>query len=371
MALASRANLHVSRFARPHLERLIPYSPGKPVDELERELGIAQAVKLASNENPLGPSPRAIDAMRAALSSSHVYPDAGAFALRARLAALHGVDAAELAFGHGSNELIDLMCRTFAGPGDHAVIGTPSFACYALSLTAADVPTTAVPLDAGLFWNPERLLSAVLPNTKLIFIDNPNNPTSTHLGRAGLERLLSGLPDHVIAVIDEAYFQFADAADYHSALELRGLAPNLLVLRTFSKVYGLAAARVGYAVGPRELIADLERGKIPFNVGTAAQAGALAALDDEAHVTRSVESNRRGRAELAAALAELGLHVAPSQANFLFVELPTSADRVYEALLRRGVIVRTLSGLPRHLRISIGLPDDNVKLLSALREVLR
>lgn len=361
----------MSRFARPHLERLIPYSPGKPIEELERELGITQAVKLASNENPLGPSPRAVDAMRAALTSSHLYPDANAFALRARVAALHGVDPAELAFGHGSNELIDLICRTFAGPEDHAVIGAPSFACYALSLTAADVPTTAVPLDEGLFWNPERLLAAVQPNTRLIFVDNPNNPTSTHLGRDGLERLLSGLPAHVIAVIDEAYFQFADASDYGSALELRGRAPNLFVLRTFSKVYGLAAARVGYAVGPRELVADLERGKIPFNVSTVAQASALAALDDEAHVTRSVECNRRGRADLATALSELGLRVAPSQANFLFVELPTSAAPVYEALLRRGVIVRTLAGSPHHLRISVGLPDDNARLVSALREVLR
>jgi histidinol-phosphate aminotransferase len=361
----------MSRLARPHLERLIPYSPGKPIEELEREFGVVQAVKLASNENPLGPSPRAVEAMRAAITATHLYPDASAFKLRARLAVLHGVDPAELAFGHGSNELIDLACRTFAGPTDHAVIGSPSFACYALSLTAAGVPYTEVPLDEGLYWNADRLLEALRPNTKLLFLDNPNNPTSTHLGRAGLTRLLSTLPDHVIPVIDEAYVQFADAADYTSALDVRALCPNLIVLRTFSKAYGLAAARVGYALAARELIADLERGKIPFNVSSTAQAGALAALDDETHVRRSVELNQVERAALAQALSGLGLGVAPSQTNFLFVELPTDAAPVYESLLRRGVIVRTLSGLPRHLRISVGLPNENAKLLTALREVLR
>jgi histidinol-phosphate aminotransferase len=348
----------------------MPYSAGKPIEELERELGISEAVKLASNENPVGPSPRAIAAMQAALGAVHRYPDNDMFALRERVAALHGVRGEELSFGNGSNHVIDLICRTFAGPQDHAVIGTPSFVCYGLSLAAADVPTTAVPLDAGVFWNVDRLLEAVRPATRLLFLDNPNNPTSTHVGRAALSRLLSALPASVIAVIDEAYCQFADAPDYVSALELRSLCPNLLVLRTFSKAYGLAAARVGYAVGPAELIADLERVRIAFNVSSVAQAGAIAALDDAEHLAHVVELNRRERALLTDALASLGLEPAPSQTNFVFVELPTEAAPIYQSLLCKGVITRTLGGLPRHLRISVGMPDENARLVRALREAL-
>jgi histidinol-phosphate aminotransferase len=355
---------------RPHLERIEPYTPGKPVAELERELGIAEAVKLASNENPLGPSPKAVAAMQAAAAHVHRYQDTHAFELRARLASLHGVQPDELAFGHGSNELIDLICRAFAGPGDHAVIGTPSFVCYRLSLLAADVPMTEVPLDQGLYWNPDRMLEAIRPSTKLLFLDNPNNPTSTHLGRDGLGRLLAALPAHVIPVVDEAYFHFADAPDYATALELRARCPRLIVLRTFSKVFGLAAARAGYAVGPAELLAYLPRVGVPFNLSGIAQAGALAALDDREHVARSVDLNRRERPRLSAALEALGCKVAPSQANFLCVEVPGQAGELYQRLLRQGVIVRPIAGVPRHLRISVGLASENDRLLHALRAVL-
>jgi histidinol-phosphate aminotransferase len=360
----------VSSFLRPHLRGIVPYAPGKPIEEVERELGIAEAVKLASNENPVGPSPRALAAIQAALAGTHRYPDPDAHALRRRLAAVHGVAPSELIFGHGSNELIDLMCRTFAGPDDHAVIGTPSFACYRLSLLAAAVPMTEVPLDAGLFWNADRLLEAVRPATRLLFLDNPNNPTSTHLGQGGLARLLDELPAHVIPVVDEAYVHFADAPDYTSALELRAGSPNLIVLRTFSKAYGLAAARAGYAIAPSALVEDLERVRVPFNLNALAQAGALAALDDAEHVARCVELNRNERARLSRALRELGLEVAPSQTNFLCVELARDAAAVFQALLERGVIVRTIGPMPRHLRISVGLPDENTRLLHALREVL-
>jgi histidinol-phosphate aminotransferase len=360
----------LSSFARSHLRRLTPYSAGKPIEELERELGVRDAVKLASNESPIGPSPRAIDAMHAALGELHRYPDTDVVALRARVAALHRVSGDELSFGNGSNHIIDLICRTFAGPEDHAVIGAPSFVCYRLFLAVADVPTTEVPLDDGLFWNAERMLAALRPNTRLLFLDNPNNPTSTHLGRHGLTHLLSALPDTVIPVIDEAYVHFVDAVDYTSALELRSLSPNLIVLRTFSKAYGLAAARVGYAIGPRPLIADLERVRTAFNVNTLAQVGALAALDDAAHLDRVVALNRSERARLSAALAELGLSVAPSQTNFVLAQLPADAMPVYDALLRKGVITRTLGDLPRQLRISVGLPAENARLLHALREVL-
>jgi histidinol-phosphate aminotransferase len=358
------------RLSRPHLERIEPYSPGKPVEELERELGIAEAIKLASNENPLGPSPKAVVAMRKAAAQVHRYPDTDAFALRARLARLHAIDPRELAFGHGSNELIDLLCRTFVGPGEHAVIGTPSFVCYRLSLLAADATFTEVPLDRGLFWNAERLLESVRPTTKLLFLDNPNNPTSTHLSRSALSHLLSALPPHVVPVIDEAYFHFADAPDYVSALELRGLCPNAIVLRTFSKVFGLAAVRAGYAVGPAELLEYLPRSGVPFNLNGLAQAGALAALDDTEHLGRCVELNASERARLTNGLVEIGLEVAPSQANFLCVQMPGEAGPVYQRLLHAGVIVRPIASMPRHLRISVGLGAENDRLLRALRTAL-
>jgi histidinol-phosphate aminotransferase len=276
----------------------------------------------------------------------------------------------ELAFGHGSNELIDLICRAFAGPHEHAVIGVPSFVCYRLSLRAADIPATEVPLDQGLFWNVDRLVAAVQPNTKLLFLDNPNNPTSTHLAASELERLLRALPAHVVPVIDEAYVHFADAADYTSALALRACSANLIVLRTFSKVFGLASLRVGYAIGPAALLGYLPRVGVPFNLNGVAQAAALAALDDVEHVQRCVDGNRAERARVSAALQALGLEVAPSQSNFVCVGFSRPAQPVYQALLRRGVIVRPIADLPRHLRISIGLPEENARLIVALREVL-
>jgi len=361
----------LSPLALPHLAAIAPYVPGKPAEELERELGITSAVKLASNENPMGPSPRALEAARAVLGQAHRYADSDAHALRMGLSQRLSVAPEELAFGHGSNELIDLLCRTFAGPDQHAVIGAPSFACYRLSLLAAQVPFSEVPLDEGLFWNPERLLEAVRPNTRLLFLDNPNNPTSTHLPRTGLQRLLSMLPAHVIPVIDEAYLHFADAPDYASALEMRALHPNVVVLRTFSKAYGLASLRAGYAAGPAELVSAIERVRIPFNLNGLAQAAALAALDDEQHLFEVVRSNRSERARLCAALTDLGFRVAPSQANFLCAELPSSDARtMYQALLQKGVIVRPVAGMPRHLRISVGLTEENDRLTTALCELL-
>jgi histidinol-phosphate aminotransferase len=358
------------RIPRPHLDAVEPYTPGKPIEELGRELGIASAVKLASNENPIGPSPRAIAATHGALLESHRYADTHAHALRQRLARMHDVHPDELAFGHGSNELIDLIIRAFAGSSEHAVIGVPSFVCYRLSLLAADVPYTEVPLDQGLYWNVDRMLAAVRPNTKLLFLDNPNNPTSTHLATAELERLLRALPAHVVPIVDEAYVHFADAPDYSSALALRACHPNLIVLRTFSKVFGLAALRVGYAIGPAALLGYLPRVGVPFNLNGVAQAAALAALDDGEHVQRCVVLNHGERTRVTAELRALGLDVAPSQANFVCVGLARPAQPIYAALLRMGVIVRPIADLTQHLRISIGLPEENDRLVAALREVL-
>jgi histidinol-phosphate aminotransferase len=355
----------------PHIAAVKPYVPGKPVEELERELGIHGAVKLASNENPLGPSPKVQAAVARASAEIHRYPDAHAHALRTRLAAFHDVRPDELAFGCGSNELIDLVVRTLADTSDHAVIGAPSFVCYGMSLRVANVPMTEVPLRDALYWDLEAMLAAVTPKTKLVFLDNPNNPTSTHIARAQLEAFLRALPRSVVPVVDEAYFEFADAADYVSALELRHLHPHLVVLRTFSKAHGLAALRVGYAVTSAEIVGYLDRVRAPFNVGSLAQAAALASLDDAEHMARYVALNRSERTRVSTALTALGLVVAPSQANFVCVGLGQPAQRVYDKLLRQGVIVRPFGApLDRHLRISIGLPAENDRLLAALPQAL-
>jgi len=356
---------------RPHLARVAPYVPGMPVEALERELGVRDAVKLASNENPVGPSPLAQQAMARALTEVHRYPDAGQYLLRQALATRLGIGTDELAFGNGSNELIDLLCRTVAGEGDHAVIGAPSFACFALCLQIANVPTTAVPLRDALYWDLEAMHAALRPETRLVFIDNPNNPTSTHVGSGALAAFLRALPEQVTPVIDEAYAEFADATDYQSALELRSFHPRLVVLRTFSKAYGLAAARVGYAVANPELCDYLARVRAPFNVNGPAQAGALAALDDAEHLQRYLALNRSERRRMTEALTARGLEVAPSQTNFLTVRVPRSALQLYDALLRLGVIVRPLPApLSEHLRISLGTAVENDRLQVALDQVL-
>ncbi len=350
-----------------NVARMIPYKPGKPAEELERELGISGALKLASNENPLGPSPRVVAAVREAAGGLALYPDGVAYALREALASHHDVTMDEVVTGNGSNELIDLICRTFPGRDEHVVYGKPSFVCYWLGCTAAGVPYTEVPLRDDLHWDVDAMLAAVRPETKVLFLANPNNPTGAYVGEADLRRLLSELPERVVAVIDEAYVEFPDAPDYVSALELRHLRERLLVLRTFSKAYGIAALRVGYAVGPAALVGHLHSMRAPFNVNALGQAGALAALSDSAHVEAYVRLNAEERPRVAKALEALGLEVAPSQANFLLVGFPGSGAEVDAALLRQGVITRPMPPpLGRYLRITLGTREMNDRLLQTL-----
>jgi histidinol-phosphate aminotransferase len=357
------------RLVPPHIERLVPYQPGKPVEELEREYGVRDAVKLASNENPLGPSPRALEALRGVGASLCRYPDAAAWYLREALSRHHDVPMEEIAIGNGSNELIDLACRTFAGPGDHAVIGVPSFVCYRLGLLSANVDFTEVPLRDHLAWDVDALLAAVRPETRLLFLANPNNPTGAYVGRVELERLLRALPERVVAVIDEAYVEFADAPDYATALDMRGLHERTLVLRTFSKAHGLAALRVGYGIGTRAMVEYLDRVRAPFNCNALGQLAARAAITDTEHVQRYVEMNRTQRARLTSELSALGLRVAPSQANFVLADVGVPGKEVYEKLLRRGVIVRPMPPpIGSWLRITVGLPSENDRLLAALRD---
>lgn len=354
----------------PTIEELAPYEGGKPIEELARELGVTDAVKLASNENPLGPSPRALEAARQALSDSHRYPDGAAHALRTKLANRHGVGISEILLGAGSNELLDLVVRTFCTPEQHIVFAEPAFVVYRIAALAAGVPFTAVPLTHGLVHDLPAMAQAVTDRTRVLFVANPNNPTGTHVGRGPLEKLLREVPPEVIIVMDEAYLEYADAEDYPDSLGLRGLRDRLLVLRTFSKIYGLAAFRVGYAVGPRNLIDYMNRVRAPFNVSTLAQVAASAALDDEGHVQAARTLNQVERRRVSDTLRARGLAVTPSQANFVLVDVGRPARPVYDALLRKGVIVRPFASLPTSLRVTLGTTRENDRFLAALDEVL-
>jgi histidinol-phosphate aminotransferase len=352
----------------PTIESLAPYEAGKPVEEVARELGVTYAIKLASNENPLGPSPLALEAVRRALGESHRYPDAAAFRLREKLAALHAAQMEEILQGNGSNELIELVVRTFCTRDHHVVFAEPAFVVYRLACLAHGVPFSAVPLRNWTH-DLEAMAAAVTPDTRLLFVANPNNPTGTHVERSAVVRLLREVPPEVVVVFDEAYTQYVEADDYPDCSKLRGERERLIVLRTFSKVYGLAALRVGYAIGPAQLIDYMNRVRAPFNVGSLGQAAAIAALDDHEHVARSRALNTSERTRVAVALSELGLKVPPSQANFVFVDAGRPGREVYTALLQKGVIVRPLGATP-FLRITVGTPRENDRLIEALSEVL-
>jgi len=357
-------------FVTPTIEKLRPYEAGKPIEELARELGIQDAIKLASNENPFGPSPKAVEAMQGVLAESHRYPDASAFRLRERLAEKLGVSVEEIIQGNGSNELLELIVRTFTTPSDHIVFASPAFVVYELAALAHGVPYTAVPLVDDTHDLP-RMAEAVTDKTRVMFIANPNNPTGTYVPRAAVERLLREVPEDVIIAIDEAYFEYADAPDYPDCIALRGLRERLVVLRTFSKIYGLAALRVGYAVAPPEIVGYMNRVRAPFNVSTIGQVAAISALADPDHVEKSRRMNREGRDRLERELSRMGFRVTNSQANFVFVDVGRPARSLYERLLRLGVIVRPFAALPDKLRITVGTPSENDRLCQALDEVLR
>ena len=352
----------------PHIRDLDPYVPGKPIEEVERELGITGSVKLASNENPLGPSPKALEAVRSALDSVHRYPDGACFALRARLAERLGVGGNQLVFGCGGDEVLELVCKTFLAPGDEVVMPWPSFAMYPIVARGMGGVPVRVPLDAEFAHDLPAIAAAVTDRTKLVFVCNPNNPTGTSFGRDAFADFVARLREDVVLVIDEAYFEFVRRADFPDSLALLGARPATLVLRTFSKIYGLAGLRIGYGVGSAELIGYLERARHPFNVNRLAEAAALAALDDEEHPRRTREMNAAGIEYLSRALPALGVRVWPTDANFLLAEAGPGA---VDALLREGVIVRPMRGfgLPDHIRISIGTPEENERLVKALQRI--
>ncbi len=359
----------MSRLVTPKIEALRPYQGGKPVEELFREQGIRDAVKLASNENPLGPSPKAVEAARRALGEVHRYPDGAAFRLRSAIAEFHGVSLDEVVHGNGSNEIIELLVRTFTTPEHHIVFGQPAFSMYRVVVAAHNVEGTAVPTTPDLVHDLDGMLAAVRENTRLILIDNPNNPTGTYVGKQKLEAFLRAVPSDVIVVMDEAYFEYADAPDYPDSLALRDLRERLVVLRTFSKAYGLAGFRVGYGIGPVEIMRYVNRLRAPFNVSVPSQEAAIAALADAEHLERAVKTNAAERRRLTEELNCRGFAATPSQANFVLADFGQDPNALYEKLLTRGVIVRPIPGLASSLRITVGTPQENSRFLEALDEV--
>ena len=357
--------------ANEHILGIAPYEPGKPTQELERELGISDAIKLASNENPLPPSARVQKAIAAALNTLNRYPDGGGHYLRQALAKKHDVSPDQIVLGNGSNELIELAVRTFLKPGDEAVVPHPSFVVYPMIVQAAGGIRVMVMLrDYRL--DLEAMARAITPLTKMVFIANPNNPTATIVTADEVEHFMSRLPERTIVLFDEAYIEFALGPDFPEALSYVRQGRKVIVLRTFSKASSLAGLRVGYAVADADAIALMNRIRQPFNVNSLSQVAALAALEDESHILECVRMIEGGRHYLYDELTALGVKYAPSRANFILVDVGHSASDIYQRLLKEGVIVRPMTsfGMESALRVSIGTPEENRRLVKALHVVL-
>jgi histidinol-phosphate aminotransferase len=358
---------------RSCLDLIQPYVPGKPVEEVERELGLQDVIKLASNENLLGPSPLALQALERVLPRLHYYPDGNSFYLKQALAEKWGVEPDQLILGNGSDELLRLLTTAYINPGDEAVTARPSFSEYEFALRLMGGVPCAVPLaGAGFEYDLPALSGAFTGRTRLVFICSPNNPTGTVVRKAELDRFLETLPPGVLAVLDQAYYEYVDDPACSGGLEYISAGLPVIVLRTFSKAYGLAGLRIGYGIAPAGVIADLNRVREPFNVNSAAQAAALAALSDDGHLQRSRDLAAAGRRQLTEGLARLGLAPVPSQANFFFIDVKADSRQIFQALLRRGVIVRTgdIFGHPTFIRVTLGTAAQNNRFLNALAETL-
>lgn len=345
---------------------LVPYEPGKPIEETARELGLQpeDIIKLASNENPLGPSPKAKEAMQIEIERAHLYPDGGGYKLRKALAEKHGVAFENVVLGNGSNEIIELLCHSFLKPGASLIAAEHAFVVYKLMATLFGADYIEVP-DPGFVHDLDAMAAAITPETLLVFIANPNNPTGTLVGQEEIDRFIEALPDHVVAVFDEAYYEFLPEPP--DTIKHVQAGKNVVVMRTFSKAQGLSALRIGYGMAPAPIAGLLNRARQPFNANAIAQAAALASIQDEEHITATVENNAHGVKFFESAFAERGWEFVPSFANFVLVNVG-DGDQVFQSLLKKGVIVRAMRGykLPGWVRISIGTPEQNQRCLEEL-----
>lgn len=356
--------LHV----HPDIAALSPYVPGKPIEELQRELGLARVIKLASNENPLGPSPKAMAVINDGVATLHRYPDGSAFRLREALADRWKVTADQVILGNGSDEILGLLARTFLSPGDEAVMADQTFVIYKMEVMAAHGKAVIVPL---VQWRHDvmAMAAAMTGRTRLLFLCNPNNPTGTMVSAEEVARLLARVPEHVVVVFDEAYFEYVRSSAFPDSMAYVKQGRNAIVLRTFSKIYGLAGLRIGYGVTTPEIANFLNRVRPPFNANSLAQRAALAALDDDEHVAKSRALNQTGMEQVVTGLRALGLTPIPSETNFVYFDAGRDGRQVFESLLRLGVIVRHIEG--RMIRVTIGQADENGAFLTALGQILQ
>lgn len=353
------------------VQSLRPYQPGKPIEELERELGISNIIKLASNENPSGPADSVCSALSEVMPDLSRYPDGNGFMLKSALRDKLNIKAEQITLGNGSNDILDLLARTFAGPGKEVVFSEYAFAVYPIVTLAVNATPIVVPAQQ---WghNLDAMAEAISDKTTLIFLANPNNPTGTYFNKIAFETFMDGVPDHVLVVLDEAYFEYVEEEDYPDGLAYLGRYPNLVVTRTFSKAYGLAGLRVGYGVSNPDIADLLNRVRQPFNVSIPAIVAATTALSDEVYLQRSVEMNKQGLTQMESGLCGLGLEYIPSVGNFITVDFAKDAAEIDQRLLKKGVIVRPVAnyGMPSCLRVSIGLAEENGRFLTALKESL-
>ncbi len=356
-----------------NITRLHAYHPGKPIEEVERELGVTGIIKLASNENPLGPAPAAVEAMRELAGKMHIYPDANSHLLRQAVAEKFHLSPDALVFGNGSDDVIHLLGITFLGSDDEVIQSDPSFVRYESAATLNNAKLHLVPLLPDWNHDADALIAKINARTRLIFLANPNNPTGTILGREAVRRIVDAAPERALVVLDEAYYEYAmDAADFPDALQYVRDGRNVVVLRTFSKAYGLAGLRVGFGAMRPEIAEWLNRTREPFNVNYMAQIAAVAALHDADHMTETLRVNAAGKREFYAAFEKLGLNYTPTFGNFVWFDTGRDSKTIFQALLREGVITRTgdIFGAPTHLRVTIGTAAENAKFLTALANIL-
>lgn len=361
-------------FTAPGIDGLRPYQSGKSIDRLQRESGISDCIKLASNENPFGPSPKALAAAVAKLGRVSFYPDGNGYALRKALGEYHGLDAEFITIGNGSNEILELVARLFLMPGTQAMFPRHAFAVYPIVTQAAGAEAVLAPVDEETCQvELDAMVSALSDPVRVVFLANPNNPTGTWLTASELHDFISRIPSQVIIVLDEAYFEYVEKPGYESAVQWVVDFPNLLVTRTFSKIYGLAGLRIGYSVSQPELAELLNRVRQPFNTNLPAQEAALAALSDDVHVQTSREKTLDGMQQLESAFNDMGLSWIPSAGNFICVNFNREAMPIYNALLREGIIVRPVAsyGLPDCLRVTIGSEPENKRFINALKKVMQ
>ncbi|MGQ9702870.1 MAG: histidinol-phosphate transaminase [bacterium] len=353
-----------------YIRSLTPYSPGKPIEELERELGIKNSIKLASNENPIGPSKKALNAIIEALGGINRYPDGGGYYLKLKLSKIHKLDMNNIILGNGSNEIIEVAVRTFLRHGEEAIVAYPSFIVYETIVQASGGRVVRVDLK-NFTYDLDSMVKAITPATRLIFIANPNNPTGTIIKNDEFEKFLNLVPENIIIILDEAYYEYVRDKDCHSGTNYLKSNKNLIVIRTFSKIYGLAGLRIGYGLADESLIEDMNKVRQPFNVNSLAQIAALAALDDKEHIKKSFDNNVIGLNYFYREIKKLGLYMVPSQANFLLVNVG-NGEGVYKKLLSRGIIVRPMNAydLKEYIRVTVGLPHENEMFIKALSEII-